>query len=369
MLNKSLVINEKEAYPVVQGGMGVGVSLSLLSGTVAKNECIGTVSSAFLNRLVSARLKKEVDSLQAAYEEISLAKEISQGKGLIAINVMVALAQDFVASIKGAMKAGVDIIISGAGLPTALPDIVGDSNVALVPIVSSARALEIICKRWMRNKRKPDAVILEGPLAGGHLGFGFEQIEKEEYRLENLFPQVKAVAEQYGNFPVFVAGGIYSYEDILRWVGIGADGVQMGTRFATTEESSASSAYKQAILDCRKENIVVADSCFNPPGSPCGMPFRVINFSPMFINSYLRTPFCNKGYVLQKNNKTGLFTICPAKEDSSSSFCICNGLLSSAGYLLGRQEDNYNLYTVGTNAYRIDRILSVHKLISELLGN
>lgn len=358
-LTKSLKIGNKEIYPIFQGGMGVFVSRYLLAGTVAFYDCAGIISSAFLNRAYDGLSIRE-----SVCEEVRLAREISKGNGAIGVNIMRALAQDFVPSILGAIDGGADFFALGAGLPLEVPEIIGNSNIALVPIISSGRALEIICKRWTRNKRKPDAVILEGPLAGGHLGFKFEGITKEENRLKNLFFEVKAVAEKYGNFPVIVAGGIYSHQDIAEWLSRYASGVQIGTRFLATEESSASPRYKQAVVDCTESDIVVADPVFNPPGSPCGMPFRVIKFSPMFCQSSSRRPLCNKGHVLQKD-KDGQYTICPAKKDCATFFCICNGLLASADH----EPNEPHLYTVGTNACRVDRIMSVRELIFELLGN
>ena len=143
---------------------------------------------------------------------------------------------------------------------------------------------------------------------------------------------------------------------------MGADGVQMGTRFLATEESSASAEYKQAVVNVREEDIIVADK----PGSPCGLPFRVIKQSPMYMSTLkrLREPKCDKGYVLLKDSE-GKFTRCPAKESNENYFCICNGLLSSAGYNSDKEEP---LYTVGTNAYRIDKIIKVRTLMEELSG-
>jgi len=202
--------------------------------------------------------------------------------------------------------------------------------------------------------------VLEGPLAGGHLGFTFVQIHVESNRLENLFFSVKETAIKYGDFPVVVAGGIYTRDDILKFLRLGADGVQMGTRFLATDESSASAAYKQAVVDARKEDILVA----REPGSPCGLPFMVLRKSPMFRSALegRRKPCCDKGYILARN-KEGVFSRCPARDDNKTVFCICNGLLSSAGYNPFSEEP---LYTVGANGYRIDRILSVKSLMQEL---
>lgn len=357
---KPLVIKGKKIeVPIVQGGMGVGVSLHPLASAVAKEGGLGIVSSACLDRLVSKRTGKKFNSYEAAYEEVSLAKA---GGGFAGINIMGALVRDFNDSVKGALDAGADAIISGAGLPLTLPVIQAPKDTALIPIVSSARALDIICKKWGKVGCRPDAVVLEGPLAGGHLGFKMDQIDLDSNRLERLFPPVKDLAMKHGDIPVIVAGGIYTHDDIAAYLKMGADGVQMGTRFLATEESSASDEYKHAVIKATDEDILVAYD----PGSPCGMPFRVIKQSPMYVSALkrLRTPKCDKGYVLLKD-KEGKFSICPAKESNEHHFCICNGLLSSAGYHPDREEP---LYTVGTNASRIDRIMTVRTLMHELTG-
>ncbi len=339
--------------------MGVGVSLSPLASAVAREGGLGIVSSACLDRLVSKRTGKKFNTYEAAYEEVSRAKAAG---GFAGINIMAALVRDYEDSVKGALDAGADAIISGAGLPLTLPAIQPPKDTALIPIVSSARALDIICKKWGKIGYRPDAVVLEGPLAGGHLGFKMDQIDVESNRLENLLPPVKDMAVKYGDFPVIVAGGIYTHGDIVRFMEMGADGVQMGTRFLATEESSASEDYKNAVVGAKDEDILVA----HDPGSPCGLPFRVIKQSPMFVSALkrLRPPKCDKGYVLLKD-KEGKFSVCPAKASNEHHFCICNGLLSSAGYNPDKEEP---LYTVGTNASRIDRIVPVSTLMDELTG-
>ncbi len=343
--------------PIIQGGMGIGVSLSPLASAVAKEGGVGIVSSACLDRLLSRRNGRTLTTYEATFEEVSLAK--AEG-GSAGINIMVALARDYDNSVKGAIDAGADIIISGGGLPLHLPGIKDPGDTALVPVVSSARALELICKKWERMSYRPDAVVLEGPLAGGHLGFAFDQVYLESNRLENLFFPVKEMSLKYGGFPVIVAGGIYTHDDIVKFLRLGADGVQMGTRFLATDESSASPEYKQAVVDARREDILIA----REPGSPCGMPLMVIKNSPMFRSALegKREPRCDKGYILSRN-RDGVFTRCPARDDNKSTFCICNGLLSSAGYNPLSEEP---LYTVGANGYRVDRVLSVKSLMDEL---
>ena len=335
----------------------MGVSLSPLASAVAQEGGLGVVSSAALDRLVSVRNGKNLKTYEAAYEEVSLAK--ARG-GVAGINIMVALMKSYDDTVRGAIDAGADVIVSGGGLPLGLPVIQKPGETALIPIVSSARALELICKKWERTGYRPDAVVLEGPLAGGHLGFKLEDIYLESNKLENLLPPVKEMAGKHGDFPVIVAGGIYTHDDIVRFLKMGADGVQMGTRFLVTNESSATDAYKQAVINARREDIIVSHS----PGSPCGLPFMVIKESPMYQNALHRErkPLCDKGYILRQD-RNGVFNQCRARVDDGTSFCICNGLLSSAGH---NHLQEAPLYTVGVNGYRVDRRTTVKELMAEL---
>lgn len=344
--------------PIVQGGMGVGVSLYPLASAVAYEGGLGIISSAGLDKLLARRNGRPYTVYEAVYEEISLAK--AKG-GYAGINIMVGLTRDYVESVKAAIDAGADAIISGAGLPLGLPTIHEPRDTALIPIVSSARALELICRKWEKLGYQPDAAVLEGPLAGGHLGFKMAEINDEAHRLENLLLPVLDMAARYGGFPVIAAGGIFTAKDICAALAQGASGVQMGTRFLATHESSATDAYKQAVVDVDVNGIGIAEF----PGSPCGLPFRVIKASPMYVTALARgrPPKCNKGYLLQRDAE-GKHTKCPARESNESYFCICNGLFSSAGY----PGDEEPLYTVGANAYRVTEVLSVHELMQELTG-
>ena len=361
VLPRILIRGSDRPVLFVQGGMGVGISLKDLASAVARRGAIGTVSAIALDRLVKNRTGLKLSHREAAAREISDAVAQSEGKGAIAINVMVLVQSLYRDSVLGAIDGGAKAIIAGAGLAMDLPEIASGSDVALIPIVSSARALELICRRWARLGRIPDAVVLEGPLAGGHLGFKEEDITKPEHQLEIIFGPVKECAVRNGDFPVLVAGGIFSRLDIVRWMNeLGADGVQMGTRFAATKESGASSEFKQAILDSREEDIEVAIN----PGSPSGLPFRVINTSPGYIQAQERTRdlLCDKHYLLHKGSDGKL--TCRAKE-SCDSFCICNALLTAAG---ANDTDELPIFTVGANAHRVDRIMSVDELMDELTG-
>lgn len=347
---------------IVQGGMGVGVSRHPLARAVAREGGLGLLSSAGLSSIASAEEGRKVDTYTAVRRELELAM---QDGGPVGINIMCALVQDFEPSVRAAFDAGAAAIVCGAGLPTNLPTIQNPGKTALIPIVSSARALDLICRKWEKVPYRPDAVVLEGPLAGGHLGFKLEDIEKPEHQLENLLPGVLEVAHKYGDFPVIEAGGRYTHEDIEESLSRDASGVQMGTRFLATHESSATAEYKKAVVEATEEDMIVAGYPVCTPASPCGLPFRVLKCSPAFHNP--RKPRCDKGYVLQRDQK-GNFSVCPAKGDNPEHekyFCICNALLSSAGF----NEGEHPLYTAGANVHRVKEIMSVADLMKELRGH
>jgi nitronate monooxygenase len=350
--------------PVFQGGMGVGVSLDPLAGAVSWRGGLGIISSAGLRHIVSARCGKEYDTYNATRAMIHWTQILAGGKP-VGINVMCAVVRDYEDTIRAAIDAGVDAIISGAGVPMSLPEIQNPGKTALIPIVSSARCLELICRRWARVGYRPDAVVLEGPLAGGHLGFKYGEIGKLEHQLEQLLPQVLEAASRYGGFPVIVAGGIYTHEDIVSFLSQGAAGVQMGTRFLATEESSATMAFKQAVVASTKADIKVLAHPQNSPASPCGMPFRVLTTSPGLQK--LRAAKCDLGFLLRRD-AGGHLTACQAKPGNPQSgeyLCICNALMSAAGYV----PTQLPVYTVGSNAWRVNKILSVKDLMARLCGD
>lgn len=345
---------------IVQGGMGAGFSLEPLSGEVSLEGGLGIVSSVGLDRIVSKKTGRKLDTINATAEEISAAK--SKG-GIIGINIMKALVRDFANSVQGFLDADGDLIFSGAGLPLDLPKLVGNRDVGLVPIVSNKRALENICKWWERHhKRRPDAVVLEGPLAGGHLGFKYGDIGKTEFSLENLFPEVKEYAMAHGDFPVIVAGGIDSYEKVRFWREQGADGTQHGTLFLATDKSGATQEFKDALVSCKEDDIIVVDGDLNPSGSPCLMSFRILRNSPMFQHGRGEKPVCKKGYVLQMD-RDGKPIPCMAMKYPDKYFCICDGLFAACGY-----ESGPGLWTVGALAWRINKIRTVKEVMNMLAG-
>lgn len=353
--------NTEIRVPIIQGGMGIGLSSYTLAGAVAREGGLGVLSSAGLDRIVGARHgKKLMKAREAAAQDVRDAKLLGKG-GAIGMNIMVAVINQYEDSVLGSMDGGVDAIISGAGLPMALPEIAlrheRHNDVALVPIVSSGRAMEVIFKRWKRTGRLPDAVVVEGPRAGGHIAWrDVAEALAPENHLDNLLKEVFEVVKDWGNIPVIAAGGVYTHEDIVHYINMGCAGVQMGTRFLATYESGANAEYKKMLVECKEEDIELASK----PGSPCGMLFHVIKQSPFYQQALARerAPKCDKGYLLNKGH-------CPSKHENEKTFCICNGLLASID--LNNQNEK-NLYTVGANAHRIDRIMSVHELMAELQG-
>jgi NAD(P)H-dependent flavin oxidoreductase YrpB (nitropropane dioxygenase family) len=288
-------------------------------------------------------------SREALEKEIRKAKKMTNGH--LAVNFMGVLsnADDLITT---AVKEGIKIIVYGAGLPAKLPGLVEDSSVSLLPIVSSARVAELILRVWdKRYERTADAIILEGPLAGGHLGFSEEQLNQPaEYSLENLLPEVlgtvKAYEDKYGKkIPVIVGGGIFSGMDIARMLSLGASGVQMATRFVCTEECDVSQEFKQSYLDAEEEDIVIIKS-------PVGMPGRAIH------NKFLKDLEI-KGKLKIKCPYRCL-SVCKVGE---ARYCIALALLNS---YFGDVDNG--LIFCGQNAYRCDKIVTVKELISDLLG-
>jgi nitronate monooxygenase len=335
-----LVINP----PIIQGGMGVRVSSSRLASAVANEGALGIIATVGLG--------EELLDMTPDYPtrtELGLREAIQNAKkhtpNPIGVNIMCALTvYDKLAQV--ACDEGVAAIISGAGLPLKLPGLISDRHVKLMPIVSSARAAGLICRTWQKRfSRLPDAFVVEGPLAGGHLGFSHEQVlDVEAFRLERLVTEVLEVARQNGGIPVVAAGGIYDGNDIARFLRLGASGVQMATRFVCTHECDASDAYKQAYLDCRKEDIVVIHS-------PVGMPARVIKNG--FVERHLKGEKVNFGCPYHC-----LLTCEPAV----AGYCIAQALVAS---YRGQMDNGYAM--CGANAWRCDKIVSVHDLIEELV--
>ena len=347
--------------PIIQGGMGVGLSWENLAGSVASCGAIGVVSAVGTgyrhpDLVERDKFGRPIGSYNIHHPEalkriIREAKAISGGRGAIGVNILAAIT-DYGRVARDAVEAGADIIISGAGLPLKLPQYVDGADVALVPIVSSARALNLICRTWKkRYGRLPDAVILEGPKSGGHQGFKYEDCFKREFQLENLLPSVLEEARRWGNIPVIVAGGVWSYRDILRFLKMGASGVQMATRFIATHECDAPLIYKEVVLEAKKEDIILLKS-------PVGYPLRVI-----------RTPFVERllsGENGWKGCVSNCVTPCNRGEEAKKvGFCIADRLGAA---WLGNYEEG--IFISGANGYRLKKqgIIHVKELIDILTG-
>lgn len=335
--------------PIVQGGMGVRISLSSLASAVANEGGIGTISSFGLGDIEDSKTEYERISEEALIKEISRAKSLTNGH--LAVNVMGALS-NYGGLVKTAVREGIKIIVFGAGLPFKLPGLVEDTDINLVPIISSARAARLILHKWDNHYgRTADAFILEGPLAGGHLGFSGEQLTHiDDFSLEKLLPEVletvKPFEDKYGKkIPIIAAGGIYNGKDIARMLALGASGIQMGTRFVCTAECDASIHFKQAYLDCKKEDIVIIQS-------PVGMPGRAIR------NRFLMQLDIQERFKILCHYKC--LTVCKVKD---ARYCIYKVLINS---YLG-DTDNGIIFC-GQNAYRINEIVTVNELIKELLS-
>jgi nitronate monooxygenase len=337
------------AVPIIQGGMGVGISLSGLASAVANEGGVGIISSAGLGLLYKDFSDNYLEaSIHGLKQEIRKARE--KTLGVIGVNVMVAMT-NFVDMIKTSIAEKVDIIIAGAGLPLDLPSYLKKGSITkLIPIVSSARAARIICEKWKSNYNYlPDAVIVEGPMAGGHLGFKEEQIGDKNYRLEKLVPEIvnelKFFEEKYkASIPLFAAGGIYTGEDINSIMNLGASGVQMGTRFVTTHECDAPQAFKQAYLDADEKDIELIKS-------PVGMPGRAI-FSR----------FIQKVREGKKQPIKCPFKCIKTCDIDKSPYCIIIALINA---LKGNFDHGFAF--AGSNAFRATKISSVKEIFQSLL--
>lgn len=346
---KSLKIGDLLAkLPIVQGGMGVGVSLSGLASAVANEGGVGVISAAGLGLIYKEHSSNFNEaSIYGLKEELRKAREAT--KGIIGVNVMVAMS-NFADMVKTAIQEKADIIFSGAGLPLNLPAFLTEgAKTKLAPIVSSARAAKLLCEKWWQNYNHiPDAIVVEGPKAGGHLGYKREQLEDANYSLEQILPEVvkevRAFADAHRvEIPVIAGGGIYTGEDIYRIMQLGADGVQMGTRFVTTEECDADPAFKQSYLNARKEDIEIIQS-------PVGMPGRAINSS-----------FLEKVKEGLKRPKACPFNCIKTCDISRSPYCIMLALYNA---FKGRLEQGYAF--CGANAWRAEKIQSVKELMTSL---
>lgn len=336
--------------PIVQGGMGVGISMAHLASAVANEGGVGVLSAAGIAML---RKPAERDRERAVSEGISeeiaaaRAKITEKDAGPLGINIMNVMT-DFAQMVKTSAEAGIDVIFSGAGLPLDLPKF-SPADVALVPIVSSAKAVKMIARWWeQKYARVPDAFVLEGPLAGGHLGFTEDQITDPAFSLEALVPQLRAALDALEQkagraIPLIAGGGIFSGADIHSILSRGAAAVQMATRFVATEECDASPAFKEAYVNCKKEDIVIIKS-------PVGLPGRAIG------NDFLRRAAEHE--TCPKSCPWHCISSCTVE---GAPYCISAALLAACK---GKLDQGFAF--IGANGYRVDGITTVHRLIETL---
>lgn len=345
-------------YPIFQGGMGVGISWDELAGNVSKCGALGIISAVgtgyykklqFIEKIVTSKPFEAINfySKNALNEIFKNARKIC-GDNPLGANILYAI-NEYGRVVRDACEAGANFIITGAGLPTNMPEFTKNfPDVALIPIVSSAKALRILCKRWKdRYDRIPDAVIVEGPLSGGHQGFKYEDCFKEEYQLENIVPLVVEEAKNWGEIPVIAAGGIWDRQDIDKMIALGASGVQMATRFLGTYECDAK-AYVDILPSIKQEDIVLVKS-------PVGYPARALNIG---VLERLR-----EGNAPKIRCISNCVAPCHRGQEAKLvGYCIADSL--GKGHLGDIQE---GLFFSGANGYRVEKILHVKELIEELV--
>ena len=350
-LMKSLNLKDKFLkLPIIQGGMGIGVSRCRLAGAVAKEGGMGVLSTAQIGYDDPDFTKHpEETNLRVLPEQIRKGKEIAGGNGMVAVNIM-AVTQLYETYVKTACAAGVDAIISGAGLPTELPKFAEGYDVALAPIVSSTKSANVILKFWDKKyHRTADFLVIEGPLAGGHLGFSREQLEDipgldYDTEIRNIITLKQTYEEKYQTaIPVFVAGGMFTAEDVKHVLELGADGIQAATRFVATEECDASDAYKQAYVNASEEDVIIIKS-------PVGMPGRAIKNA--FIQRMLAAP----------DKISHCFNCLKACNPATAPYCITQALINAAK---GNVDDA--LLFCGAYAYRADHLETVKEVIDSLM--
>jgi NAD(P)H-dependent flavin oxidoreductase YrpB (nitropropane dioxygenase family) len=348
-MNKLKIGNLTATLPIIQGGMGVGISLSGLASSVANQGGVGVISSAGLGLIYPNAAKTYMENcITGLQEEIRKARELTSG--IIGINIMMALT-NFGDMVKTAIAEKADVIFAGAGLPLDLPKYrTPECTTKLVPIVSSARAAKLICEKWKTlYDYLPDMVVVEGPKAGGHLGFKAEQLENPDFSIEKLIPEVvKEVAifeEKYGQeIPVIAAGGIYTGEDMYRIMQLGAKGVQMASRFVTTHECDADDKFKQMYIKAEVDDVEII-------ASPVGMPGRAIK------NEFLAK--VKQGLMRPKMCPYDCLRTCDYQK---VPYCIILALFNA---YKGNMANGYAF--AGSNAYLAPRIFSVKEVIDDII--
>ena len=334
--------------PIIQGGMGVRVSTASLASAVSNEGGLGVIASVGLGEDGNVSSGDYVTrSRSSLVSAIRKARAITDKP--FGVNIMCALT-NYDDLVDAAQQESVDVIISGAGLPLKLPSLIKNRRTKLVPIVSSARAAKLICLVWKkRYKRFPDAIVVEGPLAGGHLGYSLDEIkDTKRVFLDNILKEVLAVVKDFESpkckIPVIAAGGIFDGEDIARVIRLGAGAVQMATRFVCTHECDVAYSYKESYLSARKKDIVIIKS-------PVGMPGRVIN------NEFVKKIVSGERIDFACHYKC--LSTC---DHQKVNYCIANALFNAAS---GQMDKGFAM--CGSNAYRINKIVSVKELFAELV--
>ena len=330
--------------PIIQGGMGVRVSGANLASAVANTGCAGIIASAGLGQFENFPKSEFVKINEEALRfEIRKAKKLT--RGIIGVNIMAALS-NYDGLVKVAVEENVDLIISGAGLPLNLPQYLTGKDIKLIPVVSSARTFQIICKRWKSHFDKlPDAVIVEGPGAGGHLGYSYKCItENTAPAVEQTIEEIHKIANHFvPSIPVIAAGGIFDGNDIARFLKLGASGVQMATRFVCTDECDAHPNFKQAYLNAKLNDLTIIKS-------PVGLPGRVIK------NSFVEK--IKQGQTMPFQCNYQCLRTCEPKK---APYCIAKVLANAAQ---GKLDESFVF--AGLNAYRCNEIVPVSELIKKL---
>ncbi len=346
---KLIIGNRTASLPIVQGGMGVGISLSGLAAAVAAQGGIGVIAANGIGMIEPDYYEDgRKANIKALRSEIRKAR--NRTSGLIGVNIMVA-ANDFQQLLDVAIEEKADALFMGAGLPIKNIPVakIRAANVLVIPIVSSGRAAELIFKYWEKTYGDvPDAVVVEGPMAGGHLGFKADQLENPEQALEILVPQVVAAVARFQEtfhkkIPVIAAGGIFTGEDILRFLQLGAQGVQMATRFVATDECDADPRFKEAYLKCRPQDIVIIKS-------PVGLPGRAI-----------RNHFLDNAAAGVRNVNRCAWRCLDQCDIQHADYCISAALDNARQGLLDQ-----GFAFCGANAYRVEKIVPVAELLESL---
>jgi len=335
--------------PIIQGGMGVGISLSGLASAVAREGGVGVIAANAIGMLEPDYFKNGRNANKRALrKEIRKAREKSSG--IIGVNIMVAV-KDFEDLLRVSIEEKVDVVFVGAGLPIRGIPVkeLREANVKFVPIVSSGRAAKLICRYWEKNYNDiPDGLVVEGPDAGGHLGFKKEQIDHPDHKLEKILPEVISETKAFEKIfnrkiPVIAAGGIFTGEDIYKFLNLGAAGVQMGTRFVATHECDADTRFKKLYLECSQKDIVIIKS-------PVGLPGRAIK------NNFIEDIDSGK-----KQSFTCPWRCLDSCDVQNARYCISIALNNAR-----KGNFRYGFAFAGSNAYKINRIISVKELLKDL---